>query len=155
MMSGGFIFYRFGNSSNNIITLLRLNTNGTLDADFGNIGIILTSAAYFACITTSLIHFLDGSLLLGGQYYNGSNYDLLITKIRPCIFETLNSINFTQNYPNALLPNPQSGNTITAINIINSTVNVTNEAVKGKVLNPGFKVNNNAVFTAEIKECNY
>ncbi len=64
--------------------LARYNPDGTLDSSFGNNGIVTTDFPSGSTDSAQAIIIQpDGKILIGGQHYNGSNYDFALARYNP------------------------------------------------------------------------
>ena len=68
------------NGSNNDFTMLRYNSNGTLDGSFGVGGIVITPIGSSTDNSQSLSIQSDGKILLAGHFINTSNYDFAVAR---------------------------------------------------------------------------
>ena len=68
------------NGSNNNFTLVRYNTNGSLDTTFGTGGIVTTSIGSGYAGAYALGIQSDGKIMAGGYYADGSNYDFALVR---------------------------------------------------------------------------
>jgi uncharacterized delta-60 repeat protein len=134
--------------------IVRVNTNGTLDTSFDTDG-KFTTLIGSQFNTGRGIHVSNNTVYMGGNYLAGTNYDFFLQKLPFCFIETPNLVNSADNYPNAALPNPVIGKTITATNLVNPSSNITYRSSSSITLNPGFKAESGAVFKTEIVGCSY
>jgi len=68
------------NGSNLDFCIARFNSNGTLDTSFGNSGKVIQPIGSSNDFGSSLAIQPNGKILLGGDCYNGSNYDFCIAR---------------------------------------------------------------------------
>ncbi len=137
------------------IGLCRLNANGTIDTGFDDDGKMTFEIGYGFDQVKAMALQTDGKIILAGNYANGANDDFALVSLPACITSVVTLTNPSDNYPNATLPNPQIGKSISATNLINASANVIYRTSSSITLNAGFKVNNGAVFKTEILGCSY
>jgi uncharacterized delta-60 repeat protein len=77
LVLGGYSF----NGSNEDYSLIRMNTNGSPDSSFGSGGKLIVPVGSGDAYGKSLIQQADGKLVLGGDCYNGSNYDFSLIRL--------------------------------------------------------------------------
>lgn len=142
------------NTSNADVLLARYNSNGSLDNSFDTDGVLILSVGYGNEGLNAIVTNTSGIPYMAGYYHNGHDNDFLLMKLLPCFQESLMLTSFSDNYPNSNLPNPQIATSIIAFNSILSST-VTYQAVKSITLNPGFKVNQGAIFSTEMVGCSY
>ncbi|HIA58805.1 MAG TPA: hypothetical protein EYO00_02770, partial [Gammaproteobacteria bacterium] len=68
-----------GNGSNTNFGILRLNSNGTLDSNFGTNGLVITESDSIDQLQQIAIQ-PDGKVILGGTRFNGETVDILIAR---------------------------------------------------------------------------
>ncbi len=66
------------NGSNDNVSLVRYNTNGSLDSSFDGDGKVTTPIGTSRSVGRSVVVQEDGKIVVAGQSYNGSNYDFAI-----------------------------------------------------------------------------
>ena len=144
-----------GTINTGTIGLCRLNANGTIDTSFDEDGKITFEIGYGIDQVKTLALQTDGKILLAGNYSNGTNDDFALLNLPACITNAIMLSNPSDNYPNVALSNLQIGKVITATNLVNASANVIYRTSSNITLNPGFKVENGAVFKTEIVGCSY
>lgn len=140
---------------NSDVVLARYLGNGSLDNSFDSDGIIIQEVGYGNVGANAIISTANGVAYLAGYYHNGHDNDFLIMKLLPCYQESLTLLSPTENYPNSTLPNSQIAKNIYASNRLFSGSDISYQSENSITLNPGFKVENGAVFKTEIVGCSY
>ena len=79
---GKIVLAGFSNNTGGVrhMALARLNTNGTLDTSFGSGGKLTTSYSALDDDALALTIQPDGKLVVAGRSYNGSNWDMTVTR---------------------------------------------------------------------------
>ncbi len=144
-----------GQAGYGTIALCRFNANGTLDTGFDDDGKITFEIGYGIDQVKAMALQTDGKILLAGNYANGANDDFALISLPACISSVISLSNPSDNYPNATLPNPQIGKSISATNLINTSSNVIYRSSSSITLNAGFKAENGAILKTEIVGCSY
>ena len=90
---GKIILGGFSSSVNNSdFTLARYNTNGSLDSNFGNNGIVITPIGNFA-LGLSVALENNGKIILAGYSFNGSDYEFALARYNICTPITFSQTN--------------------------------------------------------------
>jgi uncharacterized delta-60 repeat protein len=71
------------NGSHSDVALARYNANGTLDPGFGSGGTVITAIGPEYDAATALALLPDGKLVVAGQSWNGSIYELVLARYSP------------------------------------------------------------------------
>jgi uncharacterized delta-60 repeat protein len=138
------------------IAIIRLNTNGSLDNSFNVNGKYTKTFGYQSNDARDIIYQPStGNYLVGGNYNSGGNSDFFLLKVMPCDIETPILVNSADNYPNAALPNPQIGKSITATNFVLNPSNLSYQVNEKVDFLPGFKAENVTLFKTDIAGCSY
>jgi uncharacterized delta-60 repeat protein len=137
------------------IGVCQINANGTLDTSFDEDGKLTFEIGYGLDQVKAMALQTDGKILLAGNYANGANDDFALVSLPACITSIISLSNPSDNYPNATLPNPQIGKSISATNLINTSANVIYRSSSSITLNAGFKADNGSIFKTEIVGCSY
>lgn len=66
-----------------VFVAVRYNANGSLDTGFDGDGKVTTSIGSSSSLATSVAIQSDGKILVGGYFYNGSDYDFALVRYNP------------------------------------------------------------------------
>jgi|GEM_PF-1067578 len=76
IVAGGYATF----SGDSDFAIVRYNSNGTLDSSFGAGGMVTTAVGSSTDVATSLTMQIDGRILAGGYFHNGSNFDFALVR---------------------------------------------------------------------------
>lgn len=144
-----------GNASNDM-GLARLKTNGGLDNTFGIDGTYIVPKIGYQETFSGMAVNPFGKIYMAGNHYNGTDNDFYLGVFVQCKVPELN-LTHDPHDVNTVLTSPYEAQGIKASNWILGSGKAEYRSKTSVVLQPGFKVEKNAVFTAEINRnfCSY